>query len=91
MLKLEKDNAMEVVHQGYEQEQRGLEFQANIWKLYLFKFFMGFHLITGVLMPFYLTWGQLSFFEVMMLQGFFTFVIFAFEISGLYKMGSGLA
>jgi len=80
MLELEENNAKEEVHQGYEQERKGLEFQSNILKLYLFQFCMGFCLITGVLIPFFLTWGQLTFLEVMMLQGFFTFVIFAFEI-----------
>lgn len=80
MLEIEKNNAKEGVHQEYEQDPKGLEFQSNIWKLYLFKFCMGFHLITGVLIPFFLTWGHLTFFEVMALQGFFTFIIFALEI-----------
>ena len=80
MLELEKNNELELVHQGNEQERERIEFRSNIWKSYLFQFCMGFQLITGVLIPFFLTWGRLTFMDVMMLQGFFTFVIFAFEI-----------
>ena len=41
------------------QSQIGLEinkklFQSNIWKLYLFQFFIGFHMISGIMMPFFL-------------------------------------
>lgn len=52
----------------------------NIWKLYLFQFFMGLHLISGVLLPFFLSWGKLTFIEVMMLQSYFTLMILLFEI-----------
>ena len=52
----------------------------NILKLYLFNFMMGFHMISGVLLPFFLTWGKLSFVEIMVLQSFFTLMILVLEI-----------
>lgn len=52
----------------------------NIWKLYLIHFIEGFHLISGILLPFFLTWGKLTFVEVMILQSYFTVMIFVFEI-----------
>ena len=54
--------------------------KSNIWKSYLIHFFMGFHLISGVLIPFFLTWGKLTFVEVMFLQSYFTIMILIFEI-----------
>lgn len=52
----------------------------NILKLYLFNFMMGFHMISGVLLPFFLTWGKLTFVEIMILQSFFTLMIVVLEI-----------
>ncbi len=80
-----KKKKAEKKEEEINQSQIGLEvnkqiFQPNIWKLYLFQFFIGFHMMTGILMPFFLDWGGLTFFEVMMLQGFFTFMILVFEI-----------
>ena len=54
--------------------------KSNIQKSYLVHFFMGFHLISGVLIPFFLTWGKLTFVEVMFLQSYFTIMILIFEI-----------
>ena len=56
------------------------KWKSNIWKSYIFHFFMGFHLISGVLLPFFLTWGKLTFIEVMFLQSYFTMMILLFEI-----------
>jgi MFS family permease len=53
---------------------------ANIWKLYLIHFIEGFHLISGILLPFFITWGKLAFVEVMFLQSYFTVMILVFEI-----------
>ena len=52
----------------------------NILKLYLFNFMMGFHMISGVLLPFFLNWGKLTFVEIMILQSFFTLMILVLEI-----------
>lgn len=46
-------------------------FKANIWKMYLFRFFLSLHFMTAVLVPFFLNWGQISFFQVMILQSWF--------------------
>ena len=56
------------------------KWKSNIWKSYIFHFFMGLHLISGVLLPFFLTWGKLTFVEVMFLQSYFTMMILLFEI-----------
>jgi MFS family permease len=56
------------------------KWSANIWKSYLIYFIEGFHLISGVLLPFFLTWGKLTFVEVMFLQSYFTIMILVFEI-----------
>jgi len=54
--------------------------RSNIWKSYLIHFIEGFHLISGILLPFFLTWGKLMFVEVMFLQSYFTIMILVFEI-----------
>lgn len=56
------------------------KWRANIWKSYLIQFIEGFHLISGILLPFFLTWGKLTFVEVMFLQSYFTIMILVFEI-----------
>jgi MFS family permease len=56
------------------------KWRANIWKSYLIHFIEGFHLISGILLPFFLTWGRLTFVEVMFLQSYFTIMILIFEI-----------
>ncbi|MFX1308772.1 MAG: MFS transporter [Promethearchaeota archaeon] len=56
------------------------KWRANIWKSYLIQFIEGFHLISGILLPFFLTWGKLTFVEVMFLQSYFTIMILIFEI-----------
>lgn len=56
------------------------KWRGNIRKSYLIHFVEGFHLISGILLPFFLTWGQLSFVEVMFLQSYFTVMILVFEI-----------
>lgn len=56
------------------------KWKSNIRKSYLIEFFMGLHFISGVLLPFFLIWGKLSFVEVMLLQSWFTMMIIFFEI-----------
>ncbi|MFX1256894.1 MAG: MFS transporter [Promethearchaeota archaeon] len=76
---LKEKNGKVKVRSQIESEYNGI-YYSNIWKLYLFHFFMGCHLISGVLLPFFLGWGKLTFVEVMILQGYFTIMIFVFEI-----------
>ncbi|MEJ2296154.1 MAG: MFS transporter, partial [Candidatus Lokiarchaeota archaeon] len=59
---------------------RTINWKLNILKLNIFNFMMGFHMISGVLLPFFLTWGKLTFVEIMILQSFFTLMILVLEI-----------
>ncbi len=58
----------------------GSDFKANIWKLYIYQFLMNFHMISGVLIPFFLLWGKITFVELMFLEAYFTIAVFAFEV-----------
>lgn len=53
---------------------------SNIPKLYFFNFLVGFSLISGVLIPFYLIYGGFTFFEFMLLQSYYTFILILLEI-----------
>lgn len=55
-------------------------FKSNIWKMYAFGFFMSFHLMGGVLIPFFMNWGKISFSQIMILQSVFVFSMFVLEI-----------
>lgn len=55
-------------------------FRANLWKIYLFKFFISLHFIGGVLVPFFLDWGGINFTQIMILQSWFMLWIFLLEI-----------
>ena len=57
-----------------------MSYESNIWKMYLFKFFRSLHFIGGVLVPFFLDWGNISFNQLMMLNSFFLISIFIMEI-----------
>ncbi|MHA1986902.1 MAG: MFS transporter [Promethearchaeota archaeon] len=67
-------------HSDAQKKPESNKWKANIWKSYLFKFFMGLHLISGVLLPFFMKWGGLTFVEVMFLQSYFTMMVLLFEI-----------
>jgi len=54
--------------------------QSNIWKIYLFNFFISLHFVGAVLIPFFLDWGKISFFQVMILQTWFVIWVFLLEI-----------
>jgi MFS family permease len=54
--------------------------EANIHKMYLFKFLLNLHFVAGVLVPFYLDWGSIGFAHIMILQSFFVFSIFVLEV-----------
>ena len=72
------------IERNYEitEERQIIEskWKQNIWKSYLIHFFEGFQMISGILLPFFLTWGKLTFVEVMFLQSYFTIMILLFEI-----------
>ena len=80
MPELEKKNDIRKVQVNVAPKNKAINYESNIWKSYLFHLFTGFFLISGVLIPFFITWGKLTFFEVMLLQSYFTIMIFVFEI-----------
>jgi fucose permease len=55
-------------------------YKNNIWKMYLFGFLTDIFFISGVLVPFYTMWGKISFTQIMLLQSFFVFSMFALEV-----------
>ncbi|MCK4238405.1 MAG: MFS transporter [Candidatus Lokiarchaeota archaeon] len=56
------------------------KYKANIRKSYIFNLILGIHTVRGIYIPYMTDWGQLTFFEIMLLQSYFTFVIFLLEI-----------
>jgi len=56
------------------------KFQLNIRKIYLYQFLMGFYLISGVIVPFFLTWGHLNILEFNLLQSYYFIMTFLLEI-----------
>lgn len=55
-------------------------FRANVWKMYLFRFFGGLHFIGGVLVPFFTDWAGINFTQIMILQSWFMLWIFVLEV-----------
>ncbi|MBU3896397.1 MAG: MFS transporter [Nanoarchaeota archaeon] len=55
-------------------------YNANIWKMYIFKFMSSFHLIGAVMVPFFTEWGNISFSQIMILQSWFMLWMFILEI-----------
>ena len=55
-------------------------FEANIRLAYAFHFFMGLHFIGGILIPFFMFWGKITFFQLMMLEAIFVISRFILEI-----------
>ena len=56
------------------------KFSGNIWKFYIFIFIFGIHTVRGVYFPYMTVWGGLTFFQMMLLQSYFMFMIFILEI-----------
>ncbi len=54
--------------------------ESNLTKLSLYIFLLSLHFISGVLVPFFLIWGQISFFQLMILEGLFSLGMVLFEI-----------
>jgi MFS family permease len=56
------------------------KYRSNIWKMYLETLFSNMHFIGAVLVPFFTDWGGISFSQVLFIQSWFLFCVFAFEI-----------
>ncbi|MFX1443384.1 MAG: MFS transporter [Promethearchaeota archaeon] len=80
MSELEKTREFGKILPKQDIDFKGISFKANIRKSYLVSFFRGCHFISGVLLPFFLEWGELTFFQVMLLQSYFTIMIVVLEI-----------
>ncbi len=59
------------MHGGLEQ---------NTKRLLLFELLTSFHMMGGVLIPFYLEWGRLGMSQVLLLQSVFMLALFLFEV-----------
>jgi len=55
-------------------------YKSNIFKFYIFSFILGIHTVRAVYYPYMTTWGGLSFFQMMLLQSYFTAMIVILEI-----------
>lgn len=58
----------------------GNVFDSNIRKAYVFNFLTSLHFIGGVLIPFFMDWGKISFFQIMILQSWFVVWVFLLEV-----------
>lgn len=57
-----------------------MKLQQKLRLIYISEFFIFFHLISGVLIPFFTIWGGLSLTQIMILQAWFSVGIVVFEI-----------
>ncbi|MFH1682597.1 MAG: MFS transporter [Candidatus Woesearchaeota archaeon] len=57
-----------------------MSYHHNISRMYLFEFLLSLHFVSGVLVPFFMSWGKLSFLQVMLLQSFYVIISFLLEI-----------
>lgn len=55
-------------------------YESNIWKMYIFRFLKQFFFVSGVLVPFFMDWGQISYMQIMILQFCFMGFIFILEV-----------
>ncbi len=56
------------------------KYKLNIYKFYIFNIILGIHTVRGVYIPYMMEWGGLTFFQIMILQSYFMFMIFLLEI-----------
>ena len=61
-------------------EEKPKNYKSNIYKSYILYFILGIHTVRAVYYAFSTEWGGLTFFEIMILQSYFMFMIFIFEI-----------
>ncbi len=53
--------------------------ESNIWKIHLISFFNSFYFLSGVLIPFFTDWGEISFSQILTLQAWFMVCCFILE------------
>jgi MFS family permease len=57
-----------------------MTFGKNIPLMYVFRLLVSMHFFGGVLIPFFLDWGQISFTQIMFLQSFFMISVVVLEV-----------
>jgi len=57
-----------------------LSFKSNIWKMQAITLFRHLHFFGGVLIPFFTDWAHINYTQIMILQSWFMFWVFALEI-----------
>lgn len=70
---------MEVTN-NLDLEEKPKNYKLNIYKSYIIYFILGIHTVRAVYYAFSIEWGGLTFFKIMILQSYFMFMIFIFEI-----------
>jgi MFS family permease len=56
------------------------KYESNIWKMYMDSLFQNMHFIAAVLVPFFTEWGRIDFSHVLVLNSWYMFCVFLFEI-----------
>lgn len=54
--------------------------EKNVRRFYLYRFFTAMNFTSAITIPFLTDWGGISFFQVMLLQSWFLFWVFVFEV-----------
>ncbi len=80
MTDLERTNGTGEFQLATEQKTIEIDYSRNVPKFYLFSFFLFFHTSIGVIVPFFMEWGQITFIEITILQSYFLFMNFLFEV-----------
>ncbi|MHA1271662.1 MAG: MFS transporter [Candidatus Helarchaeota archaeon] len=57
-----------------------LKYKKNIWKIYIFEFFLSLFFVDIVIIPFYTEWGRITFTQIMVLQSWFMICGVIFDI-----------
>jgi MFS family permease len=78
--KLNENNGNGDSRSKNEVKSKGKDYSRNIWKFYLYSIFVSMHTVNGALIPFFQSWGKLTFIEIMILQSYFTVVALLFEV-----------
>jgi len=55
-------------------------YSSNTNRLYIFNFLISIHFVSGVLVPFFTIWGNITYVQIMFLQSFFVISIFMMEV-----------
>ncbi|MBN2157428.1 MAG: MFS transporter [Candidatus Lokiarchaeota archaeon] len=75
--KVKDHHQTEVVN---SQSSQKAKFGRNVTLFYIIQFLSGLHFISGVLLPFFIEWGGISFSQVMFLQAIFLGAAFLLEV-----------